>query len=169
MSLKCEQDCCKRAYQGQHLRAQTQTTTTVQKQVQPAIVEIPVVDLDTTEPDLATSMPPSETAPVSAAHAPIVSGTVPCTTETPAPTAALRRSARVGKGMTCKYNDYVQPLQDSSAVEVNMLSAIQLMPAMYCTEPTYCGEPPTGMYNRRYPYNLVIFKNPNFLPTLVGS
>ena len=71
--------------------------------------------------------------------------------------------------MTHKYDDYIQPLLDSTASEVDMLSAKQLSPTMYYTEPAYNGEPPTGMYNTRYPYNLVIFRNPIFLPTLIRN
>ena len=172
VSLDCEPSCCKSQQPG----AWTQATTKVQRQSQPATLDIPVVDTSRTEVDLTTPVCTSETTLVSAEHAPVTSGTVPITsgavpgtTETPTKIAEPRRSARVGKGMTHKYDDYVQPLLDSTASEVDMLWANQLSPTMYYTEPAYNGEPPTGMYNTRYPYNLVIFRNPIFLPTLIRN
>ena len=61
---------------------------------------------------------------------------------------APRRSSRAGKGTTSKYGDY--------EVEVNSIAAIQ---PMYYTRPAYYSQPPAGMYNKEYPYNLVFFGN----------
>ena len=53
-----------------------------------------------------------------------------------------------GKGTNSKYRDY--------EVEVNSIAAIQ---PMYYTWPVYFSQPPVGIYNKEYPYNLVFFGN----------
>ena len=133
----------------------------MQGRVQPGLHHVPVAVESAPDQVPANPVHAPEPTPVPTTHTASIPCPATCSAQPPAPAATPRRSARAGRGTTSKYDDYVQPLQASAVVGVDRLSAVQLVPPIYYTEPTYYEEPPAGMYNKEYPYDLVIFRSPS--------
>ena len=193
ITLECDPGCCINPTQSQQTPVQMRTMEPVQRHVQPAQSQVPSTVVNAPEPAPITpahapntprptpcpAQPPAtprRSVQVTPVHAPSTPYPSTCSAQPPVPAETPRRSTRARRGTTSKYDDFVQTLQDSAVVGSDMLSATQLAPPVYYTEPAYYEEHPAGMYNMEFPYDLVIFRtlppgqsvpDPTFFPALV--
>ena len=130
MPLQCEPDCCTRPVLSQErdavpMRGSDTTATSCIPQ-EPG-------DMYTPSPTLQVPAAPPVYTPT---HIPQLPAAPPVLQASQPP---LRRSDRAGRGVTSRYDDFVQQI--------------------LFTEPTYQDQPPAGIYNTRYPYDLTFFSN----------